>query len=153
MSVGEVSVKELFFEEVFFIYLTLMAPFWCLYCQFWIYEACNSIKKETLAQVFSCEFCEISKNTFFTEHLWATASTASITFAQTYRNFHHGQNYTIIIMNIPSTSIKPTNVSCFWLILLPIMTYLLLTCTLLLQHNSWFSTCSMLLILGISVDT
>ena len=26
--------------------------------------------KETLAQVFSCEFWEISKNTFFTEHLW-----------------------------------------------------------------------------------
>ena len=23
--------------------------------------------------MFSCEFCEISKNTFFTEHLWATA--------------------------------------------------------------------------------
>ena len=36
--------------------------------------ACNFIKKETLAQVFSCEFCEISKNTFFTEHLWTTAS-------------------------------------------------------------------------------
>ena len=31
-------------------------------------------KKETLAQVFFCEFCEISKNTFFTEHLWTTAS-------------------------------------------------------------------------------
>ena len=27
-------------------------------------EACNLIKKETLAQVFSCKFCEISKNTF-----------------------------------------------------------------------------------------
>ena len=27
--------------------------------------ACNFIKKETLAQVFSCEFCEISKNTLF----------------------------------------------------------------------------------------
>ena len=26
--------------------------------------ACNFIKKETLAQVFSCEICEISKNTF-----------------------------------------------------------------------------------------
>ena len=26
--------------------------------------ACNFIKKETLAQVFSCELCEISKNTF-----------------------------------------------------------------------------------------
>ena len=35
--------------------------------------ACNFIKKETLAQVFSCEFCETSKNTFFTEHLRATA--------------------------------------------------------------------------------
>ena len=31
-------------------------------------------KKETLAQVFSCEFYEISKNTFFTEHLRTTAS-------------------------------------------------------------------------------
>ena len=27
-------------------------------------QACNFIKKETLAQVFSCEFYEISKNTF-----------------------------------------------------------------------------------------
>ena len=35
---------------------------------------CNFIKKENLAQVFSCEFSEISKNTLFTEHLWATAS-------------------------------------------------------------------------------
>ena len=37
------------------------------------YQACNFIKKETLAQVF-CEFCEISRNTFFTVHLRATAS-------------------------------------------------------------------------------
>ena len=28
-------------------------------------EAWNFIKKETLAQVFSCEFCEIFKNAFF----------------------------------------------------------------------------------------
>ena len=28
--------------------------------------ACNFIKKESLAQVFSCEFSEISKNTSFT---------------------------------------------------------------------------------------
>ena len=27
---------------------------------------CNFIKKETLAQVFYCEFCEISNNTFLT---------------------------------------------------------------------------------------
>ena len=37
-------------------------------------EAYNFINKETLAQVFSCEFCETSKNTLFTEHLWTTAS-------------------------------------------------------------------------------
>ena len=37
-------------------------------------ETCNFIKKETLAQVFSRELCEISKNTFFTEHLRITAS-------------------------------------------------------------------------------
>ena len=29
----------------------------------------NFIKKEILAQVFSCEFCEIFKSTFFTEHI------------------------------------------------------------------------------------
>ena len=33
-----------------------------------------TLLKRRLAQVFSCEFCQISKNTFFTEHLWATAS-------------------------------------------------------------------------------
>ena len=32
-------------------------------------EACNFIKRETLTLVFSCEFCEISKHTFFIEHL------------------------------------------------------------------------------------
>ena len=29
----------------------------------------NFVKKEALALVFSCEFCKIYKNTFFTEHL------------------------------------------------------------------------------------
>ena len=37
-------------------------------------QACNFINKEILVQVFSCEFCEIFKNTFFTEHLRTTAS-------------------------------------------------------------------------------
>ena len=37
-----------------------------------------TLLKETLAQVFSCEFYEISKNTFSTEHLWATASVLHI---------------------------------------------------------------------------
>ena len=37
-------------------------------------QACNFIKKETLAQVFSSELCTIFKNTFCIEHLWTTAS-------------------------------------------------------------------------------
>ena len=37
----------------------------------------ESIKKETQAKVFSCEFYEVSKNTFFTEHFWTTASVNS----------------------------------------------------------------------------
>ena len=36
-------------------------------------EACNFIKKETLAQVISCELLKKFKKTFFTEHLRTTA--------------------------------------------------------------------------------
>ena len=36
--------------------------------------AYSVIKKETLAKVFSYEFCEVSKNSLFTVHLRATAS-------------------------------------------------------------------------------
>ena len=36
-------------------------------------KACNFINKETLAQVFSCEFCKISTNIFLTAHLRVTA--------------------------------------------------------------------------------
>ena len=49
-------------------------------------DACNVIKKETLTQVFSCEFCEISKNTFFTKHFWAAASD-SLTIEKTVPKF------------------------------------------------------------------
>ena len=49
-------------------------------------EACNFIKKETLAQVFSYESWEISKNTFFTEHLWATASVFDLSFHSISQN-------------------------------------------------------------------
>ena len=49
-------------------------------------QACNFIRKETLAQIFSCEFCEIFKNTFFTEHLRTTASTISWKSRRTLKN-------------------------------------------------------------------
>ena len=37
-------------------------------------QACNFIKNEPLAQVFSCEFCKISKSTFFYRTLLTAAS-------------------------------------------------------------------------------
>ena len=41
-------------------------------------QACNFIKKETPTQMFSCESCEIFKNTFL-------KNTANV-------NFHHGSS-------------------------------------------------------------
>ena len=44
-------------------------------------EACNFIKKATLAQVFSCEFCEIYQNTFYYRTPLVAASGVVINFA------------------------------------------------------------------------
>ena len=43
----------------------------------------KAVNEETLVQVFSCEFCKISKNTFFTEHLRTTVSAFSFSEAAT----------------------------------------------------------------------
>ena len=53
-------------------------------------ETCNFIQKKTLAQVFSSEFCEIFKNTFFTEQQWTTASIVTVfgLFISNTRNFY-----------------------------------------------------------------
>ena len=51
--------------------------------------ACNFTKKETPAQLFSCEFCDISKNTFFTEHPWRTASVKGNSFQRSMYFFWH----------------------------------------------------------------
>ena len=42
--------------------------------------ACNFIKKESLAQVFSSEFCEISSNTFFHRTPLLAASVVTLVF-------------------------------------------------------------------------
>ena len=67
------------------------------------------IKKEALAQVFSCEFCEISKNTFFTEHLRVIASV--------------------------STSLYPTNFAKVSCTMARIRTFLVLSLTCILIFN------------------
>ena len=53
--------------------------------QFWFMPQVSTLlKKEALVQVFSCEFCEIFKSTFFTEHLRATSS--AITSTESSKN-------------------------------------------------------------------
>ena len=43
--------------------------------------ACNLLREKTLAQVFSCEFCEIYKNTFYYRTPLVAASGVLINFA------------------------------------------------------------------------
>ena len=45
-------------------------------------QICNLITKEKLTQLFSYEFCEIFKNTFFKEYLCATASAEKMYYHQ-----------------------------------------------------------------------
>ena len=69
---------------------------------------CQSLffKKVALAQVFPCEFSEISKNTFFTEHLRATASDPN-EVKNCKKQFNPGaQPYIIFVYNIVSFCIK-----------------------------------------------
>ena len=63
LEISQISLENTCPRVSFLIKLQVSGP-----------QPCNFIKTETLAQAFSGEFCEISKKTFFTEHLWATAS-------------------------------------------------------------------------------
>ena len=56
-------------------------------------------KKETVAQVFSCEFYEISKNTFFSEHPWTTASEPRTIPKKSIWSFHK-RNYKSLLVRI-----------------------------------------------------
>ena len=78
------SVKKVFFEisqnsqentcaSLFLIKLQAMGP-------------ATLLKKETLAQVFSCEFCEISKNTFsYRTHLVAASDLETQNFGACHK--------------------------------------------------------------------
>ena len=60
------------------------------------YEKSNRIKKETLEQVISCEFCEISKN-ISTEHLWTTASSFCFSFFVLFVLFFSFKNQSLFL--------------------------------------------------------
>ena len=45
------------------------------------------VKKENLTQVFSCEFCEIFKNTFFIQNIVTTAAASQIPVGVIFEGF------------------------------------------------------------------
>ena len=58
--------------------------------------ACNSIKKETLTQVFSCEPWESSRNNFFIEHLrWLLQCVIVFFFTFVHQDSHPAQFWKI----------------------------------------------------------
>ena len=63
----------------------------------------SGCKRETLAQVFSCELGKISKNTKFTEYLWTTASAFSFSEAAT-----RGVLWKKVLLKISQNSWKNT---------------------------------------------
>ena len=65
-------------------------------------EASNIIKKETLAQVFSCTFCEVFKNTYFEEHLRMAASE----YLSPYHTVHFADSKTCCLGNKRYPSMK-----------------------------------------------
>ena len=75
-------------------------------------QACSFIKKDTLTQVFFCEFCEISKNVFFTKHLWTTASvlTKLYSLKAFTSNTHDSKTLEKVFVNFGQWSHEP----CSW---------------------------------------
>ena len=81
LNVTRSSRPEVFCKKVFLVILQNLQENTCAKDSFLIKLACNFYKKESLAQVFPlaqvffCDFCKISKNTFFyrTPPLAATA--------------------------------------------------------------------------------
>ena len=67
-------------------------------------QACDYIKNKTLAQVFSCEFCAIFKSTFFTEHLWTTASEPKLTLVRfsLFEGFYLVRTFSLTSINTPN---------------------------------------------------
>ena len=71
-----------------------------VFCEKGIFKnSCNFIKKETLAQVFSCEFCEISKNTF-------SYRTAPVAAFVGHYHLHKKIKYFTLSINLPNCSFK-----------------------------------------------
>ena len=79
-----------------------------------VFQAYNFIKKVTLVQIFSCQFCKTSKNTFFTEHLWTTTSESLKKYPKIISSrFIFLRNCTSIVYGL-LTDEKPNYIYFFW---------------------------------------
>ena len=87
-------------------------------------QAFKIIKKEILVQVFSCEFCKISKDTFFTEHLRTTNFVTEMLIFRSSRSqmfFKIGvlKNFAVpehLSHNkVAGLLLQNTYVGCFWI--------------------------------------
>ena len=68
-------MESWYFLDIFYLFMIFQDLGKMVFCAVKIeLEIFNFIKREALAQVSSCEFCEICKNTYFAEHGRATAS-------------------------------------------------------------------------------
>ena len=111
MQPAEVAVPKCFVEKEFLEISQNSQENTCTRVSFLINlqaKACNFVKKETLAQVFSCQVCEIFKNTSFyrippVEHQKNNArplivlATLLISIRVTEKLLHHSKktNYSI----------------------------------------------------------
>ena len=80
----EVAIRGVLWKRVFLKISQNAQGNTCARVSFLQPQACNFIKKETLAKVFICEFCEISKNTFFQRTPVVVASAPSLQISRQY---------------------------------------------------------------------
>ena len=84
IELGIIEKRQVFYKKVIFINFSKFTRTKTVSVSFLINlpEACNFIiKNKALAQVLSCEFCEIFRNTYFVKHLQTTAFDYSSTFS------------------------------------------------------------------------
>ena len=73
----------------------------------------NTSENETLAQVFSCKFCEIFKNTFFTEQFQVNASNIRMQVVVIYKlnlslQFYNDKLYPLLwVFTLVHASMSP----------------------------------------------
>ena len=68
------SNRRCFERKVFLAISQNSQEYTCARVSFLIKLQASASEKRDSSTMFSCEFCEVSKDTFFTEHLWATTS-------------------------------------------------------------------------------